>query len=258
MDRFLRIVLLIICLSILPGCSVDTLPIDLEEPPVFQPLPRESEFDAWSRNKLSSISIRSTTRPLPNFREQARIRYSGLDVQGKLVIATDEYTYEVDRPNHISREVEMIDVPERFLSTTKETVVIDKTIYQITHSDLDRQVCQKSMDATPDYVQSFYHNDILLAISPGKQLESNVMLDNVAADVYEIKEVLLDFEAKIEKYGGKVWIARSEPHYFVKAEGTLEGAINLTEKISHGQASFSYQVSALNQVQITYPAACTP
>ena len=243
----------VLLIAISWGCMSGPL-VARPSPAVAIPDQPPSDFAEWEAGNIQKIQLNSGQEILSNYREQFRIEFTGKEAAGAPFDAFQEYLVEVDRSQAARREVETIQSPDPYLNGSHEMVFTPDDTYTVTNR-IDGPVCQKLSTQT-DSAQITAHLDIIQAIAPGKLIKQQVEWNGILADVYDIQDVQLMLKNNLKKVSGKVWIAH-DVHYFLKAEGTLEGEFWFEDLVASGSAVFSYEVKDLGQVQIQPPALCT-
>ena len=215
-----------------------------------------SEFELWAQGKLPSLQLTSGQESLTNYRELFSIQMTGEDKTGNSLNGSHEYVIEKDGAADRSHELETRRVPNRYLSGVYEWVVADGFTYLVRETNQGGRVCEKSenrVDAS--HISDVHVTRMLQTIAPGELLEEDVRVQGIPADVYEIEGLSLLFVRELHAINGKVWIAQ-QPTYFLKAEGAIEGVLEFDSTLYSGEATFSYEITDFDQVQVQLPALC--
>jgi hypothetical protein len=215
-----------------------------------------SDFELWEAGKLPSIRLYSGRESLTNFQEAFTIQIKGQDNGGVPINGFQEYLRKIDKTADASREIESIDLPNKYLSGVREYIQFEGFRYYVHDALREGRVCKKN--EIPDdtrHISDVHVTQTLVAITPGEKLDENVDLNGVPADLYTIEDMSLLFARELHQVDGKVWIAR-EPAYFLKAEGRIEGVLEFQNTKYTGDATFSYEVKDFGQVQVELPALC--
>lgn len=215
-----------------------------------------SDFELLAEGIKYGIRVDSGTEKLTNYRVQAHFRANGVDDNGASFDGFQEYLREIDNTGDASREIETLQVPNPYLAGTHEWVEYEGFSYYVHDVFQGGRICEKSeIPADTSHYSDANVIQILLTITPGENIEKNVRVNGVLADVYEIDDVSLLFARELHNVIGKVWIAQ-EPAYFIKAEGTIEGVLEFENILYNGNATFSYEIKDFDQVEIQLPALC--
>ncbi len=178
-----------------------------------------SDFEVWSRGITTGIKIGSGQENLSNFREYIEIDLTGTDENGVPVHGFQESLREIDRSTDNLRELQTLDTPGQFINGTMEWAEMDGFKYLVRELSQRGRVCEK--EEIPEDTSHFsdeYVIRMLNTITPGDLIESNVLVNGVLADVYEIENIVMLFVREMNTVNGKVWIAQ-QPQYFLKSSG---------------------------------------
>jgi hypothetical protein len=215
-----------------------------------------SDFELWEAGKLPSIRLYNDRESLTNFREAFTIQITGQDDSGVPINSFQEYLREIDKTADTSREIESIDMPNKYLSGVREYIQSEGFSYYVRDALREGRVCEKNeIPEDTGHISDVHVTQTLLAITPGEKLDENVDLNGVPAEVYAIEDMSLLLARELHQVDGKVWIAR-DPDYFLKAEGRIEGVFEFQNTYYTGNATFSYEVKDFGQVQVELPALC--
>ena len=255
MKRTTHILVLVFLALSSSGCLVSNLMSQLR-PDTSNSDQLPSDFEIWSRGIATGIKIGSGQENLSNFREYIEIDLTGMDENGVPAHGFQESLREIDRNTDNIREIQTLETPGHFLNGTMEWVEMDGFTYLVRELSQRGRVCEKEEipEDTSHYSEE-YVTRILNTITPGDLLESNVLLNGVLADVYEIENIVMLFVREMNTVNGKVWIAQ-QPNYFLKAEGSIEGVLEFENRYYTGQAAFHFEVYDFDQVQIKLPVLC--
>jgi hypothetical protein len=238
------------------SCLIGNL-VNPSQPDSTNPDEVPSDFDLWAKGIYPSIQLESGQENLTNYREEFHIQFTGNDETGTPVDISHEYLIEVDKAANAQHETENMQTPSQYVSGVFEWVVSDGFTYYV-HDEtfLGGRICEKeALPADTSHFSAFHVTRQLQSITPGELLEKDVRVNNVLADVYEIKDVSLLFARTLTKVSGKVWIAQ-QPTYFLKAEGEVEGVLDFENYLYNGNATFTYEIKDFDQVSVQLPVLC--
>ena len=215
-----------------------------------------NQFDYWAQGIPTYILINDGRQSLTNFREQFQMRLSGVDENGAPGEGLHEYLVEFDKAAGEQSEIQTIQSPSRYLSGTQEWATSGGYTYWVHAESAGGRICEKTeLPADTSHYSDVTVTRALTSITPGELVEKNVWENGIAADIYEIDDVTLLFFKEVKKLSGKVWIAQ-KPMYFLKAEGEIEGVVEIENKLYTGKATFTYEVKDFDQVKVNLPVLC--
>jgi hypothetical protein len=238
------------------SCLIGNL-VNQPQPDSTSPDQLPSDFDLWAQGIMPSIRLESGQENLTNYREEFHIQISGEDETGASVEAFHDYLIEIDKAADTQHEIENMQTPSEYLTGVYEWVTMDGATYYV-HDEvfLGGRICEKEeLPADTSHFSDVHVTRQLQDITPGELLEKDVRVNDVLADVYEIKDLSLLFLRTLNKVSGKVWIAQ-QPAYFLKAEGEIEGVFEFENRLYTSNATFTYEIKDFDQVSVQLPALC--